>query len=213
MSTAAMSPPDEEQTVLHPPVQLQISGMTCAACATTIEKRLSRIDGVHASVNFASERATVTGMGVKDAIAAVKDAGYTAALLSDIDLAAEAERRITMLRRRLIVAVLLTLPLMDIGLVLALEPQLRFPAWDWLLVSLSLPVVFWSAWPFHKATWTNLRHGVTSMDTLVSLGVLSSFGWSFISILIGAQDHERYWLGYGITPAGADTLYLDVAAG
>ncbi|PZM50369.1 heavy metal translocating P-type ATPase, partial [Salmonella enterica subsp. enterica serovar Derby] len=146
-----------------------------------------------------------TGMGVKDAIAAVKDAGYTAALLSDIDLAAEAERRITMLRRRLIVAVLLTLPLMDIGLVLALEPQLRFPAWDWLLVSLSLPVVFWSAWPFHKATWTNLRHGVTSMDTLVSLGVLSSFGWSFISILIGAQDHERYWLGYGITPAGADT--------
>lgn len=122
MSTAAMSPPDEEQTVLHPPVQLQISGMTCAACATTIEKRLSRIDGVHASVNFASERATVTGMGVKDAIAAVKDAGYTAALLSDIDLAAEAERRITMLRRRLIVAVLLTLPLMDIGLVLALEP-------------------------------------------------------------------------------------------
>ncbi|WP_236000610.1 hypothetical protein, partial [Bradyrhizobium uaiense] len=76
-------------------------------------------------------------MGVKDAIAAVKDAGYTAALLSDIDLAAEAERRITMLRRRLIVAVLLTLPLMDIGLVLALEPQLRFPAWDWLLVSLS----------------------------------------------------------------------------
>ena len=213
MSTAAMSPPDEEQTVLHPPVQLQISGMTCAACATTIEKRLSRIDGVHASVNFASERATVTGMGVKDAIAAVKDAGYTAALLSDIDLAAEAERRITMLRRRLIVAVLLTLPLMDIGLVLALEPQLRFPTWDWLLVSLSLPVVFWSAWPFHKATWTNLRHGMTSMDTLVSLGVLTSFGWSFISILIGAQDQEGYWLGYGITPAGADTLYLDVAAG
>ena len=118
-----------------------------------------------------------------------------------------------MLRRRLIVAVLLTLPLMDIGLVLALEPQLRFPTWDWLLVSLSLPVVFWSAWPFHKATWTNLRHGMTSMDTLVSLGVLTSFGWSFISILIGAQDQEGYWLGYGITPAGADTLYLDVAAG
>ena len=213
MSTTTVDPPDEEQPVLHPPVQLQIGGMTCAACATMIEKTLSRIDGVHASVNFASERATVTGMDVADAIAAVKDVGYTAALLSDIDLAAEAQRRITMLRRRLIVAVLLTLPLMDIGLVLALEPQLRFPAWDWLLVALSLPVVFWSAWPFHKATWTNLRHGITSMDTLVSLGVLSSFGWSFISILIGAQDREGYWLGYGITPAGADTLYLDVAAG
>ena len=207
MSTTTVDPPDEEQPVLHPPVQLQIGGMTCAACATMIEKTLSRIDGVHASVNFASERATVTGMDVADAIAAVKDVGYTAALLSDIDLADEAQRRITMLRRRLIVAVLLTLPLMDIGLVLALEPQLRFPAWDWLLVALSLPVVFWSAWPFHKATWTNLRHGITSMDTLVSLGVLSSFGWSFISILIGAQDREGYWLGYGITPAGADTPF------
>ena len=213
MSTATVNPSNEEQTVLHPPVQLQIGGMTCAACATTIEKRLSRIDGVHVSVNFASEQATVTGMGVEDAIAAVKDAGYTAALLSNVDLAAEAERRITTLRHRLIVAVLLTLPLMDIGLVLALEPQLRFPAWDWLLVVLSLPVVFWSAWPFHKATWSNLRHGVTSMDTLVSLGVLSSFGWSFISILIGAQDRKGYWLGYGIIPAGADTLYLHVAAG
>ncbi|AOG27745.1 heavy metal translocating P-type ATPase [Cutibacterium avidum] len=203
----------DDEPVLHPPVQLQIGGMTCAACANTIEKRLASIDGVHASVNFASERATVTGIEVEDAIAAVKDVGYTAAPLSDVDLAVEAERRITMLRRRLIVAVLLTLPLMDIGLVLALEPQLRFPAWDWLLVVLSLPVVFWSAWPFHKATWSNLRHGMTSMDTLVSLGVLSSFGWSFVSILIGAQDEEGYWLGYGITPAGADTLYLDVAAG
>lgn len=132
----------DDEPVLYPPVQLQIGGMTCAACANTIEKRLARIDGVHASVNFASERATVTGIDVEDAIAAVNDVGYTAAPLSDVDLAVEAERRITMLRRRLIVAVLLTLPLMDIGLVLALEPQLRFPAWDWLLVVLSLPVVF-----------------------------------------------------------------------
>ena len=213
MTAVTTDEQDDDEPVLHSPVQLQIGGMTCAACANTIEKRLARIDGVHASVNFASERATVTGIDVEDAIAAVKDVGYTAAPLSDVDLAVEAERRITMLRRRLIVAVLLTLPLMDIGLVLALEPQLRFPAWDWLLVVLSLPVVFWSAWPFHKATWSNLRHGMTSMDTLVSLGVLSSFGWSFVSILIGAQDEEGYWLGYGITPAGADTLYLDVAAG
>ena len=213
MTAVTTDEQDDDEPVLHSPVQLQIGGMTCSACANTIEKRLARIDGVHASVNFASERATVTGIDVEDAIAAVKDVGYTAAPLSDVDLAVEAERRITMLRRRLIVAVLLTLPLMDIGLVLALEPQLRFPAWDWLLVVLSLPVVFWSAWPFHKATWSNLRHGMTSMDTLVSLGVLSSFGWSFVSILIGAQDEEGYWLGYGITPAGADTLYLDVAAG
>lgn len=194
-------------------VQLQIGGMTCAACATTIEKTLSRMDGVHATVNFVTERALVSGLDVNQAIHAVEKVGYTAAPLGEVDQVAWNEARITTLRRRLIVAVLLTLPLMDIGLVLALEPQLRFPAWDWVLVALSLPVVFWSAWPFHRAMWLNLRHGTTSMDTLVSLGVLASFGWSFISILIGAQDTEGYWLGYGITPAGADTLYLDVAAG
>ncbi len=194
-------------------IQLQIGGMTCSACAARIEKKLSRMDGVQASVNYATERAMVTGLATEEAIAAVQKVGYSAAPLADVDPVAETGRRITALRRRLIVAVLLTLPLMDLGLVLALAPQLRFPGWDWLLVVLALPVVFWCAGPFHKAMWSNLRHGTTSMDTLVSLGVLSSFTWSLVSILIGSSDHVGYWLGYGITPAGADTLYLDVAAG
>ncbi|MCI1746744.1 MAG: heavy metal translocating P-type ATPase [Acidipropionibacterium sp.] len=194
-------------------VQLQIGGMTCSACATQIEKKLSRMDGVRVSVNYTTESAMVTGLTLPDAVAAVKRTGYSAAPLADVDPAVQTARRITSLRRRLIVAVLLTLPLMDIGLVLALAPQLRFPGWDWLLVLMAVPVVFWCAGPFHRAMWSNLRHGTTSMDTLVSLGVLASFGWSTISIAIGASDHEGYWLGYGITPAGADTLYLDVAAG
>lgn len=194
-------------------VQLQIGGMTCSACAARIEKKLSRMDGVTATVNYATERALVTGLDTPEAIAAVEKVGYQAAPLDEVDPVKLTEQRITTLRRRLIVATLLTLPLMDIGLVLALAPGLRFPGWDWLLVVLALPVVFWSAAPFHQAMWSNLRHGTTSMDTLVSLGVLASFSWSVVSMLIGAADTEGYWLGYGITPAGADTLYLDVAAG
>ncbi|AXE39261.1 heavy metal translocating P-type ATPase [Acidipropionibacterium virtanenii] len=195
------------------PVSLQIGGMTCSACATQIEKRLSSLDGVSAVVNYATERATVTGMTGAEAIEAVRRTGYTAARTGDVDPAALAAARINGLRRRLIVATLLTLPLMDVGLVLALAPQLRFPGWDRMLVVLALPVVGWCAWPFHRAMWANLRHGITSMDTLVSLGVLSSFVWTVISMLVTAPDTEGYWLGYGITPAGADTLYLDVAAG
>lgn len=194
-------------------LQLQIGGMTCSACATQIEKRLSRIDGVQVSVNYATEQAVVTGLDLATAVTAVERAGYRAAPVGQVDPVIQTTRRITALRRRLVVAVLLTMPLMDIGLVLALAPQLRFPGWDWLLVALALPVVVWCAGPFHRAMWSNLRHGTTSMDTLVSLGVLSSFTWSVVSIAIGASDHEGYWLGYGITPAGADTLYLDVAAG
>lgn len=194
-------------------VALQISGMTCSACATQIEKRLSSLDGVTATVNYATERATVTGMTSSEAIDAVRRTGYSAARAGDVDPAALAASRITGLRRRLIVATLLTLPLMDVGLVLALAPGLRFPGWDWMLVILALPVVAWCAWPFHRAMWANLRHGITSMDTLVSLGVLASFGWTVISMLVAPADAEGYWLGYGITPAGADTLYLDVAAG
>lgn len=211
--TARPAPGDTAVAEPAATVQLQIGGMTCSACAARIEKKLSRMDGVQATVNYATERAMVTGLDADEAIRAVEKVGYNASRLSDVDPVEQAERRITSLRRRLVVATVLTLPLMDIGIVLALAPQLRFLGWDWLLVVMALPVVFWSAAPFHRAMWTNLRHGTTSMDTLVSLGVLSSFSWSVVSMLIGASDTEGYWLGYGITPAGADTLYLDVAAG
>lgn len=201
------------QSTEQPRVSLVVGGMTCSACASQIQNRLSRLDGVDATVNYATEQATVTGMTSQEAIDAVRRLGYSAARPGDVDPREQAERRITGLRRRLIVATLLTLPLMDIGLVLALAPQLRFPGWNWLLVVLALPVVGWCAWPFHRAMWANLRHRITSMDTLVSIGVLASFTWSVASMLVGSADSPGYWVGYGATPPGADSLYLDVAAG
>ena len=196
-------------------IELDISGMTCAACANRIEKKLNKMEGVRATVNYATERAVLTGLAPErttEAIATVEKAGYGAAEVSDDEESTGAEDRVRMLRNRLIVAAIMTVPLGDIAIVLALAPQMRFPGWEWLLVVLSLPVVFWAAMPFHKAAWRNLRHGSTSMDTLVSLGVLSAFTWSVVSIILGAQDTEGYWIGYGITPAGADTLYLEVAS-
>lgn len=207
--------PGTRTATLDQRVELDISGMTCAACAARVEKKLNKIEGVTATVNYATERAQVAGLPPEradEAIAAVEKAGYGAAPVTEGEESAGAEHRVRMLRNRLIVAAFLTVPLGDVAIVLALAPQMRFPGWDWLLVLLAIPVVFWCALPFHKAAWRNLRHGSTSMDTLVSLGVISAFLWSVVSIILGAEDTEGYWLGYGITPAGADTLYLEVAA-
>lgn len=201
-------------------IELEIGGMTCAACAARIEKKLNKLDGATAIVNYATERAVVTGLPADrapDVVQAVQQAGYTADLVPT-DAAAvdkfESNRpdRVGMLRRRLAVAAILTLPLGNLTIALALVPGLRFPYWEWLCVLLALPVVFWCAWPFHRATLRNLAHRSFSMDTLVSLGVLSAFGWSVVSLLTGAPDDRGYWLGYGITPAGADSIYLEVAA-
>ncbi len=196
-------------------IELDISGMTCAACANRIERKLNKMDGVRATVNYATERAVVTGLDparADEAIATVEKAGYGAAEVREGEESTAADDRVRMLRNRLVVAAFLTVPLGDVAIVLALTPQMRFPGWEWLLVALSLPVVFWAALPFHRAAWRNLRHGSTSMDTLVSLGVLAAFSWSVISILLGAPDRSGYWLGYGITPSGADSLYLEVAS-
>ena len=197
-------------------VELDISGMTCAACANRIEKKLNKMDGVRATVNYATERAILLGLDpgrAADAVAAVEAAGYGA---SPVVEGAEPDGysdRLKLLRNRLLVAALLTIPLGDVAIVLALSPQMRFPGWQWVLIACAVPVVFWCAWPFHRSAWRNLRHGATSMDTLVSLGVLAAFTWSVVATIIGAQDTEGYWLGYGIAPAGADTLYLEAAAG
>ena len=196
-------------------VELDISGMTCAACANRIEKKLNKIDGVRATVNYATERAIVLGLGpdqAADAVAAVEAAGYGAAPVVEGAEPDGYSDRVKLLRNRLLVAALLTIPLGDVAIVLALAPQMRFPGWEWVLIVCALPVVFWCAWPFHRAAWRNLRHGSTSMDTLVSLGILAAFTWSVVSTVLGAPDDEGYWLGYGIAPAGADTLYLEVAA-
>ncbi len=196
-------------------IELDISGMTCAACANRIEKKLNRLDGVRATVNYATERAVVLGVAPERTdvvVAAVEAAGYGAAPVVEGAEGDGYSDRVKLLRNRLLVAALLTIPLGDAAIVLALAPQMRFPGWQWVLIALALPVVFWCAWPFHRAAWRNLRHGATSMDTLVSLGVLAAFSWSVVATLIGAEDHEGYWIGYGIAPAGADTLYLEAAA-
>ena len=174
-------------------IELDISGMTCAACASRSEKKLNKMDGVRATVIYATERAILLGLGpdrAEDAVAAVESAGYGA---SPVVEGAEPDGytdRVKLLRNRLIVAAVLTIPLGDVAIVLALAPQMRFPGWQWTLIASAIPVVFWCAWPFHRAAWRNLRHGATSMDTLVSLGVLAAFTWSVVATLIGAQDTE-----------------------
>lgn len=202
-----------------PPLELQLTGMTCSACAVRIQKKLGKLDGVEATVNFATERAVVRGLPVDraaEAVAAVEAAGYGAtAVERGAPLLPEtsAPERSAMLLRRLIVAAVLTLPLGNLAVVLALVPELRFPFWDWLCVLIATPVVFWCAWPFHRAAAKNLRHGSFSMDTLVSLGVLAAYFWSVFAIIFSDKTTPGFWVGFGVTPPGADSIYLEVAAG
>jgi Cu+-exporting ATPase len=215
-----VSAPSTHHTVLET-LELDVSGMTCAACAGRVERALNRLDGVTATVNYATERAVVAGISKRDATTAIqqiRNAGYDAHLREENDdtwSRRATEVRITSLRRRLILSALLTVPLMDITIVLALVPEWRFPGWELFCILLALPIVTWCAWPFHRATFRNLRHGTVSMDTLVSLGIIAAFGWAAVTLLLGAGDAGEggYWLGFGLTPAGADSLYLDVAAG
>jgi len=205
-------------TDLDPPMQLGIEGMTCAACANRVERALNKLEGVTASVNYATEKAHILGLDdPQTAIAVVKKAGYTPHLPSGDDdawAARAAATRIDSLRRRLIVSVLLTLPLMDLTIVLALVERWRFPGWQWLCIALALPVVTWAAAPFHRATWRNLRNRTGSMDTLVSLGITASFGWAVVTLVFGISGpSDTFWLGFGSIPDGASALYLDVAAG
>ena len=202
-------------------LELSIGGMTCTACARRIERRLNRLDGVVATVSYATERAVVAGLARErsdEAVAAVEAAGYSAAprqrgAREDEWSARASVERLALLRRRLFAAMLLTIPLCDATIILALVPGLRFPGWEAAAVALAVPVVTWCAWPFHRAAANGLRHRATSMDTLVSLGIVASFGWAVVTLLLGDTGAPGYWLGFGTTPSGADALYLDVAAG
>ncbi|WP_329006184.1 heavy metal translocating P-type ATPase [Kribbella sp. NBC_00709] len=196
--------------------------MTCAACANRVERALNKLDGVTASVNYATERAIVTGIGPDLAVratTAVDRAGYDATVRdpeSTDELAEQLTiKRVTALRRRLVVAVLLAIPLMDATIVLAAVPSLRFPGWEVLSLLVALPVVTWAAYPFHRATIRNLRHRAVSMDTLVSLGIAVSFGWAAVSVLLpGASTSSgSHWPGLSSIPLDTGALYLDVAAG
>ena len=210
-STLPAAPPLEEQFTFD------VSGMTCAACANRIERKLNKLDGVTATVNYATERAVVTGIAAPEAaIDVIRGAGYDAHEHDEQDdewSRRANETRITSLRRRLITAALLTVPLMDVTIALALVEQWRFPGWELLCVVLAIPVVTWAAWPFHRAAWRTLQSRSVSMDTLVSIGIITSFSWALISMVVGIEPSDGVWLGIGDVPEGANALYLDVAAG
>ena len=167
-------------------LELPISGMTCASCATRIEKRLNRLDGVAATVNYATERASValdadTATTPEDLIAAVEQAGYEAVLPAAAGGGATQLQHdpVEDLRRRLVFAAIASAPLLALGMI----PALQFDYWQWISLQLATPVLFWAAWPFHRAAWMNLRHGTATMDTLVSLGTIAAWSWSLVSLL------------------------------
>ena len=179
----AVSTPDRQR------LRLEVEGMTCASCAARIERKLNRLDGVDATVNYATEEAAVSfdpsAVSVDDLIATVEAIGYRAALPGDVAEAPDAARAV---RTRLAVAAVLTTPLV----LLAMVPPLRFDGWEWLALALATPVVFWCGAGFHRATLTNARHGAATMDTLISVGTLAAWTWSTV-VLVGGIDAHTYF--------------------
>ncbi|WP_442907756.1 heavy metal translocating P-type ATPase [Kineococcus sp. G2] len=201
--------------------------MTCASCAARVEKKLNRMPGVEASVNYATEKARVAlpeGTGVDDAIAVVEATGYTAVLPAPPEPPAATtgpstgpagaqevpDPRTAALRHRVLVSAALTVPVV----LLSMVPALQFTNWQWLALTLAAPVAVWGAWPFHRAAFTNARHGAATMDTLVSLGVLAAFGWSLYALFLGDAGMAGMRMEFSLLPArgGAEELYLEVAA-
>ncbi|MFJ3302495.1 heavy metal translocating P-type ATPase [Streptomyces sp. NPDC086549] len=208
-------------------VELLIGGMTCASCAARVEKKLNRMDGVTATVNYATEKAKVSyaeGVEVADLIATVVKTGYTAEeppppqprpgteAAAESPEASEADPELASLRHRLLVSAALAVPVV----LLAMIPALQFDNWQWLSLTLAAPVVVWGGLPFHRAAWTNARHGAATMDTLVSVGTLAAFGWSLWALFFGDAGmpgmHDEFRLTVSRMD-GASTIYLEVAAG
>ncbi|MCX5100792.1 MULTISPECIES: cation-translocating P-type ATPase [unclassified Streptomyces] len=255
----------EARTAEDSTAELTIGGMTCASCAARVEKKLNRMDGVTATVNYATEKAKVAfgpGTGLADLIATVEKTGYTAQPVrrpeppaptpsppqppatatagartdaddraahradagTDADTSTgtgadtgaleqpDADPALASLRQRLIVSALLAAPVV----LLAMVPALQFDNWQWLSLTLAAPVVVWGGLPFHRATWTNLRHGAATMDTLVSIGTLAAFGWSLWALFLGdaGMTGMRHGFDFTVSRDGASsTIYLEVAAG
>jgi P-type Cu+ transporter len=198
-------------------VELQISGMTCASCANRIERKLNKLDGVVATVNYATEKAKVSypdPLSPDDLITTVRQAGYDAALpraAQDEPPAAEDDPS-RPLRDRLVVSAVLSGPVVAMAMV----PALQFTNWQWLSLTLAAPVVVWGAWPFHRAAWTNLRHGTTTMDTLISMGVLAALGWSVYALFWGTAGTPGMTHPFELTVErtdGAGNIYFEAAAG
>ncbi|MBV9012210.1 MAG: copper-translocating P-type ATPase [Pseudonocardiales bacterium] len=199
-------------------VELSIGGMTCAACAARVERRLNKLDGVHASVNYATEKASVATsaeIGIAELIAQVERAGYRAAPLEPETPAQEelTDAPVRYLVRRLVVALLLGVPLGDLSMTVVLLPSARFTGWQWVLLAMTLPVVTWCAWPFHRKAIVAARHGATSMDTLVSLGITAASCWSVYTMFVNTSAGHRLDSGWGLIFRPAGSIYLDVAVG
>ncbi len=216
-------------------IDLEIEGMTCAACAMRIEKRLNKLDGVEATVNYATEKARVLTDGAVDAdelIAAVEATGYHASLprqRSDergvgqgrtydgterdgSGPGGDDDPELVSLRQRLIGSIALSVPV----IAMAMVPALQFEYWQWASLTLAAPVIVWAAWPFHRAAWLNLRHGAATMDTLISVGTLAAFLWSLYALFLGTAGEPGMTHGFELTVQptdGAANIYLEVAAG
>ncbi len=209
-------------------VELVIGGMSCAACAARIERKLNRLDGVSASVNYATEKARVSyanGVTPEDLVTAVVRTGYTAELARDNSTRSESTQseashsetspetdEVRVLRDRLAGSAVLAVQV----IAMAMVPALQFPRWQWLSLVLATPVVGWGAWPFHRAAWRNLRHGAATMDTLVSMGVLAAFLWSCYAMIFGGAGGPGLRHEFGLSvhrDAGGAQIYLEVAAG
>ncbi|ADB48905.1 heavy metal translocating P-type ATPase [Conexibacter woesei] len=205
-------------------VDLPITGMTCASCANRIERKLNKLDGVQASVNYATEKAAVSfdpeHVSAEDLLKAVESAGYTATLPAPAGAdggagaataAGEDEDPTRPLRNRLIWSALLSLPV----LLLSMIPALQFDNWQWLAWNLATPVVLWAAWPFHRAAWANLKHATATMDTLISVGTLAAWTWSVVALFFGDAGMTGMRMGFDLVPdrsAALDHVYFEVAA-
>ncbi|WP_454791361.1 heavy metal translocating P-type ATPase [Mycolicibacterium lutetiense] len=197
-------------------VVLDIGGMTCASCAGRIERKLNHLDGVTATVNFATEKATVDVAGEvtpEQLIEVVETAGYTAQLPATESGASHVDDDpTTALRTRLIVSAVLTIPVVAMAMI----PALQFTNWQWLSLTLAAPVVVWGALPFHRAAWTNLRHGTATMDTLISMGTIAAFGWSLYALFWGTAGMPGMTHPFSLSISHSDgtgNIYLEVAAG
>jgi Cu+-exporting ATPase len=202
-------------TVATERLELPIEGMTCASCASRIERKLNKLAGVTASVNYATEKAAVEydpAQVTPDALVdAVEQVGYSARLPHAGAEAAVDKDPTAALRRRLVFAAALSLPTLLMGMVSALQ----FTYWQWLALQLATPVVLWAGWPFHVAAWKNLRHAAATMDTLISLGTLSAWGWSVVALFFLDAGKTGMKMPFALVPsrtAGTDQIYFEVAA-
>ena len=202
-------------------IELMITGMTCASCANRVERKLNKLEGVSATVNYATEKAKVTfdpDVAPEALVAAVEQAGYGARLpRSQADseqgkVESVEDQAARTLRQRLVISTVLTIPV----IAMAMVPALQLTNWQWLSLTLAAPVVVWGAWPFHQAAWTNLRHGTSTMDTLISLGTLAALGWSLYALFWGTAGTPGMTHPFELTierSDGSGNIYLEAAAG